>query len=388
MLESILKNQTNYFLKLQSFRRYNSILDTCIDILNHDTILQVSGLKYTWKTEIIAEMIRKTNMLNNFFYFHPEIDTWWYIKNSENLMLLMDYRIRTIGKIDVVILEDCNKIKDIKSFILKLYASKNFKIVIIGNNIKIQWAKEINIFPLSYQNIKKDNYIYGGLPYVRVVPNNAYKKIFLRAVTSDILEKEIFIPYNIKNQDNYRRMLVFLAWYDWPLSIREMHRLLQSYDINISLITLIEYINTAITTQILIKQELYDIKKKSLIHTQSSYQFWDLGIRNVFWNFNISWYINILACEYVSYNYRIYVWKFWTFQFDIYAIKWEKKIGVIMCQSEQKTEVKKFARRLSKVSWLTNRYVLVADIEKLHIRKYTEHGVEICELDTILQNTL
>lgn len=381
MLEKLLEMQTRYLLDSKSFRGYSKVLKQAVEILNNKKILILCWLKYTGKTELTREIIKKTKSESDFFYFNPYLDIFWNIKTHKDLMFLMDYKIRTQGNIKIIILEDCNIIQGIKTFILDLYKSKNFKIIIIGNNIKIDWVQEIELFPLNFYNKQKDDIIYWWLPHVRIIPDNSYKKVILGAITSDIIEKEVSLPYHIKNQDNFRKMLAFLASYTHPLSLRELHRLLQDHSINISLITLIEYINIALTTRILIKQEVYDIKKKSSIQTQTFYQFWDTGIRSAVSDYTTHHYTNLLACEYISKDYNINAWKFGTFIFDIYATKWDEQVWIIVSHSQEKQEIRRLARKLSKVPELTHRYVLVENKEKLAMRKFFENGVQICELD-------
>ncbi len=380
MLELLLKKLQNHIVSSKPFRTYHWVLEDCIATLNSKKILAISGLRFTGKSELVGEIVRKTQSENDFFYFNPYIDVLGTIKSKKDLIFLLDYRIRTQWNIKIIILEDCNGIQDIKSLILELYNSKNFKIIILWNNIKIEWIKEIEFSPLSLKQTSPDLLPYGWLPHVRIAPDKAYKKILLSAFLSQILEKEVFRPYNIKNQENFRSMLAFLASHDAPLSLRELQRVLEEQTISISLITLIEYINIALTTRILYRQEVYNIKESSSIQSRALYQFSDIGIRSTLSDFETLKYNNIIANEFLQKWYSVYLWKFWVFVFDIYAIRWEEQVGITISFSQDKKEIRKLARKLTKVPSLSSRYVVVPDISKLGMRKLEEQGVSICEL--------
>jgi len=386
MLELLLSKLQNHIVSSKPFRSYNSLLEDCITILNSEKILAISGLRFSGKIELVGEMVRKTHSENNFFYFNPYIDVLGTITSKKDLILLLDYRIRVQWDVKIIILEDCNGIKDIKSLILELYNSKNFKIIILWNNIKIEWIKEIQLSPLSLVQISSDLLPYGWLPHVRIAPDKAYKKILLSAFLSQILEKEVFRPYNIKNQENFRSVLAFLASHETPISLRELQRVLEENNVSISLITLIEYVHIALTTRILYKQEVYNIKESSQIQSKALYLFSDLGIRSILSDFEKLRYNNIIANEFLQKWYNIYLWKFWVFMFDLYAHKWEEKIGITISYSEDKIEIRKLARKLAKVPSLSSRYVLVPDISKLGMRKLQEQGVLICELYEVFES--
>ena len=386
MLEAILKKQRNYLLTQKKFRSYNWIIKNCVDILNTDSILCISGMKYTWSTELANEIVQKTTTQDVCFYFNPHIDSYWTIHNEKDLILLMDYNIRTGNDIKIVILEDCNTIDWIKKFIIDLYKSKNFKIIIVWNNIKVDWVKESQLYPLSFQNIWKDEYVFWWLPHIRAVPDKSYKQVILDSLLSSIIEKEVSVPYNIKNTSNFKKVLSFLASQNQSLSLREVHRLLEEHKIHISLITLIEYINISITTKILYKLELFDFKKNTSIHTSVIYHFTDIWIRSTLSNFDIIHYNNIIWNELLINWYQLYTWKNGTFKFDIYAVKWEKTLWIACSDSDDKIEVRKLARKLSKVPWLQERYVIVQNKEKLAMRKFFENGVQICEVSEFIEN--
>lgn len=385
MLETLLEKQLQYLRQSKSFRQYTNTLSAAVDILNKKNILSISGLRYTGKTELVAQIIQKTQNEEAFFYFNPQLDTLWSIKNHKDLMFLMDYMIRTRWKIRIVVLEDCSSIDGIKSFIRDLYESQNFKVIILWNNIKVEGVEEIELFPHTLKWAKTEDMYYGWLPHVRIIPDISYKKILLEAFLSDILEKEVSIPYRLKNLENFRKMLAYLASHNTPVSVRELHRLLWELDIHISHITLIEYINIALTTRILIKQEVYDLKKNAPIHTQSYYHFWDLWLRGIIWSFDILHYNNILTLEYISRWYQIYAGKYGSFNFDILAVKWDTRVWICVSDSADKIEVRKLARKLSKVPDLTERALLVLQKESLGIRKYNESWVPLSSLAEILE---
>lgn len=95
MLSTIIQNMQSSLLHKKAYRKYESELQVCIDILNKEKIVQLTGLRYTGKSELVSQIIQKTQIQDNFFYFCPSLDTSKSIKNAWDLKLLLEYRTRT-----------------------------------------------------------------------------------------------------------------------------------------------------------------------------------------------------------------------------------------------------------------------------------------------------
>ena len=59
-------------------------------------------------------------------------------------------------------------------------------------------------------------------------------------------------------------------------SLREIHRSLAQHGIDVSLITMIDYINASLNTKFLSKCERYDVKNNNTINSKAQYFFGDI----------------------------------------------------------------------------------------------------------------
>lgn len=187
-------------------------------------------------------------------------------------MTLIELFIKIYGSPKIIVLKNTSNIEDIKKCISQIYSSKKYKLIIAGNNIHIDGVDNIELFPLAH-DFKSKNYLYGGIPEVTVVPDGSYKNFMLSALKNDILLKDIIEPYNIKNITLYYNIISFIAHDARYRTIREIHRMLKDAGVEVSLLTLIEYINAALNTRLLHRVYKYDLKKSALIESKAIYYF-------------------------------------------------------------------------------------------------------------------
>jgi predicted AAA+ superfamily ATPase len=100
------------------------------------------------------------------------------------------------------------------------------------------------------------------------------KKKFLRLTTSDIFLNDIFLNFSVKSIELYNFTLTYLANNNDFLSLRELHKELDSTN-NISIKTVIDYINFSLQTKILKRVYKYDIKTNKPITSKAKYYFTD-----------------------------------------------------------------------------------------------------------------
>ena len=385
MYEKIIEKNKNFILQHKSFRKYTSELELLVEELNTKKIATISWMRHTGKTGLIKNFLQKTNIFDDTFYYNHETDLLSQISSESELLILMDMYVRIYGIPKVVVLQNCNPINGIKSFIQKLYKSKKYKIVIVWNNIKIWWVKDIVLYP---QSLKKNNIseiCYWGIPEVRIIPDTHYKKFLLSALRHDIVSRDILEAYTIKNISLFYKVLSYISLSDDYQSLREIHRNLWHHGVEIAQLTLIDYINAALNTHILHRIYLYDIKNNNTIQSKAQYIFWDVWIRySLSWE-DISYYENGLILEFLSQWFEVSWGLNGRFQFEIYAQKNKETFCIALCMNQDdKNEVRKIARKLSKIWWPSQKYVLVKDTEKYNMRKFTEEWVKIMNFWDIL----
>jgi predicted AAA+ superfamily ATPase len=281
MYEDILEKNKAFIQNMKCYRSYENELSQLVNMLNTNKIVTISGLRHTGKTKLVYTLLQKTQSFETSFYYNSDIDTLWTIKTDKDFIILFDLYVRIHGVPKIIILQNTNNIEWIKGLISKFYSTRKYKIIIVWNNITIDWAPDIPLYPLGIsKNIESS--LYGWIPEVRVAGDIHYKGFLLWALRHDIISQDILEAYNIKNITLFYSVIWYLAMTTGYYSLREIHRNLKSHHIDISLITMIDYINAALNTKFLSKCERYDVKKQNIISSQVQYFFGDVGLRKSF----------------------------------------------------------------------------------------------------------
>lgn len=385
MYQELITKNKDFFKSIKAYRKYESYLTNLTESLNMSSIVTVSWLRHTGRTALVHTMIEKTQKMNETFYYNAELDTSHWIKNKDDFIILFDLYVRIYSVPKIIVLQNMNNIEGIKDLIMQLYKTKKYKIILIWNNIQIQWVNNIELFPLNITtNIDKN--IYWGLPAVRMVPDNSYKDFLLTTMRNDILLTDIISSYNVKNVTLYSYVLWFLSDTTTYHSIREIHRNLKNQEIDISHLTLIDYLTSATNTKILSKCFRYDMKTQSEISSQVLYYFWDVWIRKTFSQTVTHSNQNLLYINFLAKWYSVNWWINWKFLFDFYARKWDSLLCIQFETATDKSEIRKTARKLAKIDSPAEKFVIVDSKENIEwMRKFEEQGVRIVELLEIIK---
>jgi predicted AAA+ superfamily ATPase len=384
MYENLLERNQKFIQDIKCYRSYDSELLQLIKVLNNKKIATISGLRHTGKTNLVFTLLQKTQSFESSFYYNSELDTLWTVKTHEDFIVLFDLYVRIHGIPKIIILQNTNNIEWIKTLISKLYSTKKYKIIIVWNNIKIEWVTDIEIYPLwMSQNIEES--LYGWIAEVRIPKDNHYKDFLLSTLKHDILSRDILESYNIKNISLFYSVIWYLAQTPWYYSLREIHRNLADHNIDVSLITMIEYINAALTTKFLSKCERYDIKNDNIISSKAQYFFGDVWLRKSFsWDM-IDLRENLIYIELLRKWYNVTWWINGRFTFEFYAKKWGKTISLSIDNSSDKLEIRKTARKLAKLWDNSQKYVIVQNKNSLTMRKFEESWVKIIEIWELIE---
>jgi predicted AAA+ superfamily ATPase len=371
MYEEILEKNRAFILNMKCFRSYEHKLSELVNILNSNKIVTISGLRHTGKTKLIYTLLQKTQSFETSFYYNSEIDILNTIKTDKEFIILFDLYVRIHGVPKIIILQNTNNIEWIKNLISKFYSTKKYKIIIVWNNITIDSVPNITLFPLGMsKNIQSS--LYGWIPEVRVAGDIHYKSFLLSALRHDIVSRDILEAYNIKNISLFYSVIWYLAMTTGYYSLREIHRNLKSHHIDISLITMIDYINAALNTKFLSKCERYDVKKQNIISSKVQYFFGDVGLRRSFSSESGTLTENLIYIELLRNWYSVLWWINGTFLFEFYAQKAWKSLVLAIDNSWDKLEIRKTARKLAKLWDASEKYVLVQNKNSLTMRKFEE----------------
>lgn len=380
MYQELIEKNREYIRSIKSYRNFTTQIEKLIDWLNKNSIITLSWLRHTWRTSLVHNMLIKTQKLEDSFYYNAELDTLWSIKNKKNFITLFDLYVRIYWIPKVIILQNMNNIEWIKDLILQFYKSKKYKIVLVWNNIQIEWVTNVELYPMSITENNEKN-IRWWLPAVRVIPDNSYKDFLLQTLRNDILIIDIITAYNIKNISLYYNVLSYISENDSYSSVREIHRNLRDQEIDISHLTLIDYLTSAVNTRLLSRCYRYDMKAENEISSKIQYYFWDVWIRNSLSHSHKLFPKNLLYLEFLWKWYTVYWWINWKFIFDFYATKWNSRFCIHFEDSTNKSQIRKTARKLAKIESSAEKFVIVENKKNIEwMRKFEEQGVKILEL--------
>ncbi|MCD5385184.1 AAA family ATPase [Candidatus Gracilibacteria bacterium] len=385
------KNRSNFFsLNLNNFYEIDkNIIKNTINTLNNDKLVIVSGMRKIGKVNFIKNLINKTKTNNNYFYFNKADDLENKIKNNLDILNLLNDYVKLYKIPKIIILQNISKIEGIKNFISYLYKNK-YKVILLGNDIKISGIKEIEIKNNIYLNEENINnkLLYGNINIINDIEDIRSKKNILKILTNDIFLNSIFKDFSVKSIDLYIFTITFLAKYNSFNSLREIQKELNQIN-KISLKTVIDYIDFSIQAKIIKKCYKYDLKNSKIINSKIKYYFNDNGIRNSLANFNLK---NKILIENLIFNildfnnYDIYSGLNGKFEFSFYGEKADENIFIHISESKNKDELKKEINKLNKIKINGVKYLLVKDLKKLKIKKIKYDSVIILEINNFLIN--
>lgn len=356
-------------------------------ILNKDRLVIITWMKNIWKINFIKELIHKSEIVNNYYYFNKSGDLENNINSNLDLLKSLNDYVQLYKIPKIVILQNTSKIDWIKDFISYLYKQK-YKVILLWNDIKISWIKEVEIISnsiVSEETINED-IKYWSINEIKQIENITLKEKVLKLLTNDIFLDSIFKDFSVKSINLYTYTITYLSNNNIFLSLRDLHKLLDKTN-KISLKTTIDYIDFSIQSKILKKCYKYDIKNKKEITSKAKYYFTDNWIRNSLSNFSLS---NKTLIENTIYNildynnFNIYSWLNWKFNFSFYWKKKWKNIYIHISEQTKKEEIKKEVNKLIKIKKEWNKYLLVESIEKLNIKKTKYESVIILEINDFL----
>ncbi len=345
--------------------------------INNNKLTIISWVKNTWKSKHISYILKKTNIGENFVYFDKKLDHFDIIKSNIELSNYIN-----VEEKKYIILKNISEIKNIKIFLAEYY-KKDKKIIIIWNDIRIPNIENIEIKP-SIKNIEnfEKNTKYWLFDIVNYY--NFDKKI-TKLITKEIINESIINLKWVKNINMYYLTITYLAKVNKFLSIREIFREINDYQ-KIAPKTLSDYIDFSIQEKIIKKVDMFDIKKWDIINWKSKYYFIDNWIRNSLMNFTLEYKTlkeNLIFAILNYYNFEIYWWKNWIFEFTFLVKKYNKRIYIHISESTDKNEIKKEVNKLSKINDNYKKYLIVDDLKKYAFEKTVYEKVEIIELEEI-----
>lgn len=375
MLELINKN-LDYLKNYPIFKNNNDFVKKMAGKLNKDRIVVITGMRWLHKTSILKEFLEKTKS-TNYLYINDELDLQNTIKDDKDFFNLLKVYENKFWFCNIIVLQNINKIKNIKQLILDLYKTKKYKIIILWNNIHIDTSKELEIYNnILIQNNNLSitdwqNYLtYWNLSEIKFLNNYYFKKLFLENIKNKIVLQDIITNYSIKTIILLYQSISKIAFLNNNLSIREFHRQIKDEWIDIALATFMDYIDFSVNSRLLKRCVVYDLKLDKSINTNVKYYFTDLGIRNTFAWEKIDHNIlveNMIYNNLITKYTEIYNWLNGRFEFSFY-IK-DNNTCIHITPETNIHEIKKEVNKLNKIDQKWEKVLILSHLDMINYKE-------------------
>ncbi|USN59053.1 MAG: hypothetical protein H6767_03020 [Candidatus Peribacteria bacterium] len=181
--------------------------------------------------------------------------------------------------------------------ISKIYSSKKYYLIIISNSIKIPNIPEVELLYHEDTLYDEDKLFYGNYQIINEIESIDSKKQILHYMYYETITNAILNNFSIKNLESYLQVMVRLSKLQEPVSLRKLHAKLLERGVDISLITMIDYVEYSLQAKLIHRVYPYDIKLQKHIKAKAKYYFYDTGIRNTINCFSTN--IQILKENYI-----------------------------------------------------------------------------------------
>lgn len=250
----------------------------------------------------VAEEVSKMDSEANFICINLEDYAFSHITDAATLHTEITSRIIE-GKRNYIFLDEIQEVEDFDRVIRSLLLSPYNDIYVTGSNSKMLSAEmasrlagrsvEIHVHPLTYREFLEFHSLedseeslqaylqYGGLPYLRNLPERNTWGEYLTGVTDAVVFRDVVSRHSLRNTDFLRRLLLYLADNVGNIfTAKKIADYLKSQRITSSITGVQSYIGYLENAFIVNRARRWDIEGKRFFEIGEKIFFEDLGIRN------------------------------------------------------------------------------------------------------------
>lgn len=333
-------------------------IDKIKPFINKPVIEVITGMRRVGKStflKIISQKILKDIEESNKIYLNFETLELLKIKTDIELVEYLKPLLKNKKDKVYMFFDEIQLVKNWERVINALRINENYDIYITGSNSSLMSSKistllsgryvQIEIQPFNFREFLKlysdKNLVYeelfkkyiniGGIPFLKYfdLDENSCVK-YLQDLYNTVIVKDV-IEYNkVRDVDMFNRILTYVFEnIGQTFSSRSIQKFLKNENRNISVDTILNYLEYAKSAYIIKKVPRYDVVGKKILSVDEKYFITDHGLRYAkgFSNEkNIERILeNIVYIELLSRGYKVNIGRVNDKEIDFIAIKGDKK---------------------------------------------------------------
>lgn len=365
-------------MELQSFISRPDYLTKVVPFINKPVIKVFTGQRRSGKSYLLLQTIdyiRKNYPDSISIYINKELPDFNFIKDDETLWSFIKSQHQE-GQKAFVFIDEIQEIFQFEISLRGLLATGDYDIYCTGSNATLLSGElatllsgryiEINVHTLSFNEFLRfhqlDNsvtsltkyMVQGGMPFlVHLEDNDLVRQEYLRNVLNTILYKDIVQRFNVRNFTFLHNLMVYVADNTGSLlSANRINEYLKSQKLNVSTVTILDYLHFLESSYLVHRLKRYDITGHKIFEINDKYYFEDLGLRHTLRPYNpkeTNKYIENLVFKHLLNNeYQVFVGKLGDREIDFIGRKGDSVIyvQVALSVSEPKTFEREFGNLL------------------------------------------
>lgn len=365
-------------MELQSYISRPAYLNKVIPFIDKPVIKIFTGQRRSGKSYLLLQTIdyiRKKYPDSNLIYINKELPDFNFIKDDETLWSFIKSQHQE-GQKAFVFIDEVQEIFQFEKSLRGLLATGDYDIYCTGSNATLLSGElatllsgryiEINVHTLSFNEFLRfhqlDNsvtsltkyMVQGGMPFlVHLEDNDLVRQEYLRNVLNTILYKDIVQRFNVRNFTFLHNLMVYVADNTGSLlSANRINEYLKSQKLNVSTVTILDYLHFLESSYLVHRLKRYDIHGHKIFEINDKYYFEDLGLRHTLRPYNpkdTNKYIeNLVFKHLISNEFQVFVGKLGDREIDFIGRKGDAVIyvQVALSVSEPKTFEREFGNLL------------------------------------------
>lgn len=333
-------------------------IDKIKPFINKPVIKVITGMRRVGKStflKIISQKILKDIEESNKIYLNFETLELLKIKTDIELVEYLNPLLKDKKNKVYMFFDEIQLVKNWERVINALRVDENYDIYITGSNSSLMSSKistllsgryiQIEMQPFNFREFLKlysdKNLVYeelfkkyiniGGIPFLKYfdLDENSCAK-YLQDLYNTVIVKDV-IEYNkVRDVDMFNRILTYVFEnIGQTFSSRSIQKFLKNENRNISVDTILNYLEYAKSAYIIKKVPRYDVVGKKILSVDEKYFITDHGLRYAkgFSNEkNIERILeNIVYIELLSRGYKVNIGRVNDKEIDFIAVKGDKK---------------------------------------------------------------